>query len=199
MPKLPAPTLQEVRRTHLLGLTVDSPPKIKVWTQTTIKGQLRPRPWLPCPATRSTHIRRQRAPPAPLRGEIQPHFLMRPLRHREARSLVQKAHSKAVMEPAPDSQCRVPGTLDSTLQLEAGRSQACAGNQELQLKLRAEKRIPPLQAVGARHSPALAPCLLTPLSPLTRRKSNRIFCRGGKQPRKAGPGCLKNKTNPPLP
>lgn len=121
---------------------------------------------------------------------------MRPLRLREAQSLVQKAHSKAVMEPAPDSQCHVPGPLDSTLQLEAGRSQACAGNRELQLKLRAEKRIPPLQAVGARHSPALAPCLLTPLSPDPEGNQQNLL-QGGKQPRKAGPGCLKkNKTNP---
>lgn len=115
---------------------------------------------------------------------------MRPLRLREAQSLVQKAHSKAVMEPAPDSQCHVPGPLDSTLQLEAGRSQACAGNRELQLKLRAEKRIPPLQAVGARHSPALAPCLLTPLSPDPEGNQQNLL-QGGKQPRKAGPGCLK--------
>ena len=45
--------------------------------------------------------------PAPLQGGIsQPHFLMRPLRLREALSLVQKGHSNAVMEPAPDSAVR---------------------------------------------------------------------------------------------
>ena len=65
------------------------------------------------------------------------------------------------------------------------------GIRELQLKLRAEKRIPRLQAVGARHSPALAPCPLAPLSPDLEGKQQNLL-QGGKQPRKAGPGCLKN-------
>ena len=47
---------------------------------------------------------------------------------REAPSLVQKGHGKAVMEPAPDPVPCARPTLDSTLQLEAWRSQACAGN-----------------------------------------------------------------------
>lgn len=65
----------------------------------------------PSQLMRGTHIQVAEAPtPAPLQGGInEPHFLMRPLRLREAPSLAQKANAKAVTGPAPDSQRHAPG------------------------------------------------------------------------------------------
>lgn len=102
------------------------------------------------------------------------------------------------MEPAPDSQCRVP---NHRLNAAAGgwAEPGLCGSRELQLKLRAERRIPPLQAVGARHSPALAPCLLTPLSPDP--EGNPTESSAGRKTAEEGWAWLleKNKTNLTLP